>query len=342
MKNETFKAAAVNASPYLFNLEKTVEKCLSIIEEAASKDARLIVFPETFLPMYPWWIWMSVDNTKRLELFKKLYYESVDIAQEPFQKICRKAREKEVFVVIGINERERTTLYNTQVFINDQGDIIGKRRKLVPTSEERTIWGRGDGSDLFVLDTSIGKMGGLICYENSMTLSRYALYSMEEQLHIANWPGSNYRSQPRDRTKTIETVSKFVAFEGQMFVIASSSCVGQEEVDFYRAIDPSIEGNFDVGGGISGIISPFGEFVSEPVVNEEGIAYGEIDLDKILDAKHMIDCTGHYARPDVTQLILDTTKKSALNQPHQPEKVIKYEPVLQTDEIEEKQTISID
>ncbi|GIN99041.1 nitrilase [Siminovitchia terrae] len=317
-QKEKVKVAAVNASPYVFNLDKTVDKCLTIIEEAASNGARLVVFPETFLPMYPWWLWMSVDNKKRLELFKQLYYESVEVAEEPFQRICRKAKEKEVYIVIGINERERGTLYNTQVFINDQGDIIGKRRKLVPTSEERTVWGRGDGSDLFILDTPFGKMGGLICYENSMTLSRYALYSMGEQIHIANWPGSNYKSQPRDRTKTIETVSKFVAFEGQLFVIASSSCIGQEELDFYTTLDPSIKDSFDLGGGMSGIISPYGEYVSPPVINEEGIAYGEIDLDQILDAKHMIDCTGHYARPDVTKLVLNQVKYSALNTNEQP------------------------
>src|SRR5699024_8954832 len=192
----------------------------------------LVVFPETFLPNFPWWIWMPIDSRKRSELFKKLYYEAVDVTLNPFQKICKKAQEKGVYIVIGINEREQGTLYNSQVFINNKGDIIGKRRKLIPTNEERTIWGRGNGEDLFVLETPFGKLGGLICYEHSMPLSRFALYSMGEQIHVASWPGSNYSSQARDRTKTAELASKFTAFEGQMFVIASSSCIGKKERDF--------------------------------------------------------------------------------------------------------------
>lgn len=318
-KNQVTKVAAVNAAPVIFDLEKTIEKTLSIIDESARNGAKIIVFPETYLPNFPWWIWMPIDSRKRLELFKKLYYEAVDVTSDPFQKICRKAKEKEVYIVIGINERERGTLYNSQVFINDQGDIIGKRRKLVPTNEERTIWGQGQGRDLFVLDTPFGKLGGLICYENSMNLSRFALYSMGEQIHVASWPGSNYRSQPRDRTKTIELVSKFVAFEGQMFVIASSSTISKEERDYFIDMVPSLEGEFDVGGGISGIISPFGEFVSEPVINEEGIAYGDIDLDKILEANHMIDSTGHYARPDVTELVLNKDTKPVIRESITPE-----------------------
>jgi nitrilase len=300
-----FKAASVIASPYLFDVDSTVDKCCSFIDEATKNNAKIIVFPETFIPMYPWWVWMGINNVKRLELFKKLFVNSVEMNDSRIQKICEKAKENEIFVVIGINERDGMTLYNSQVFINEFGEVIGKRRKLVPTGEERTVWGRGDGSDLIVYDTNLGKIGGLICYENSMTLSRYALYTMGEQIHIANWPGSNFKSQPRDRTKTIETVSKFIAFEGQMFVIASSSCIGEEELEFYHEIDPSTKESLDVGGGIAGIVSPLGEFVSAPIKDQEGIAYGEIDLELILDSKHLIDNVGHYARWDVTKLLLN-------------------------------------
>lgn len=307
-----FKAASVIASPPLFDLDASIEKCCSIIDEAADNGAKLIAFPETFIPLYPWWIWMGINNVKRLELYKKLFKNSVDIDGAPFQKLCDKAKERQVYLTVGINERDSMTLYNTQVFINDKGQLIGKRRKLVPTGEERTVWGRGDGSDLFVCDTELGKLGGLICYENSMTLSRYALYTMGIQIHVANWPGSNFKSQPRDRNKIIDTVSRFVAFEGQTFVIASSSTVGQEEVDFYLELDPGNEGILEAGGGISGIISPFGDYVSPPVQNEEGIAYGEIDLELILDSKHILDNVGHYARPDVTQLLLNGRKNEPI------------------------------
>jgi nitrilase len=308
MKFLKFKAASVIASPKMFDLEGTVNLCCSYIDEAAENGAKLIVFPETFIPMYPWWIWMGVDSSTKLELYKRLFKNAVDLKEEAFKKICNKAKEKQVYVVVGINERDHMTLYNSQIFINDQGEVIGHRRKLVPTGEERTVWGRGDGSDLIVCKTELGNLGGLICYENSMTLSRHALYAMGEEIHIANWPGSNIKSQPRDRTKIIDLTSRFVAFEGQVFVVASSSYLGEDERDFYCEIDPSLKGKLEVGGGVAGIISPFGEYVSEPLINKEGIAYGEIDLELILESKHLLDNVGHYARWDVTSLLLNNEK----------------------------------
>lgn len=305
MEFPTFTAASVIASPKIFDLTGTINKCCSLIEEAADNGAKLIVFPETFIPMYPWWIWMSVNNVKKLELYKELFKNSVDPYGPEFKKICNKAKQCNVYVAIGINEIDQMTLYNSQVFINDQGEIIAKRRKLVPTGEERTVWGRGDGSDLFVCGTDLGIISGLICYENSMALSRYALYSLGAQIHIANWPGSNFKSQPRDRTKIIDLTSRFVAFEGQMFVIASSSYLGEEEFDYYKELDPSLGDSLTVGGGIAGIISPFGDYVSPPMQDQEGIAYGEIDLELILDSKHLLDCVGHYSRGDATKLILN-------------------------------------
>lgn len=305
MDFKAFKAASVIAAPKMFDLTGTIEKCCTLIEEAADHEAKLIVFPETFIPMYPWWIWMSISSGKKLELYKDLFKNSVDIEGHKFKKILKQAKKHNIHVVIGINEIDQMTLYNSQVFINDQGEIIAKRRKLVPTGEERTVWGRGDGSDLFVCDTNIGKISGLICYENSMSLSRYALYSMGAQIHIANWPGSNFKSQPRDRTNIIDLTSRFIAFEGQMFVIASSSYLGEEELDFYLEIDPSLKDSLTVGGGIAGIVSPFGEYITPPLKDEEGIVYGEINLEQILESKHLLDSVGHYSRGDATKLILN-------------------------------------
>ncbi|MBA4722107.1 carbon-nitrogen hydrolase family protein [Alloalcanivorax xenomutans] len=303
------KIATVIASPVIFDLEATAKKCCDIINEAADKGASLVVFPETFLPMYPWWIWMAVDNVKRLELYERLAGESVDVHGDVFKSICYQARRRNIHVVIGINEIGGDTLYNSQAFIDNRGDLIGLRRKLVPTGEERTLWGRGDGSDLLVLDTEIGRLGGLICYENSMALSRYALYSQGLQIHVANWPGSNFKSQPRDRTRTIDTVCRFIAFEGQTFVVASSSCIGEEEVRFYHQLCPELKDSFAVGGGIAAVYNPFGEPVGTPMTDQEGIVYADLDLGDIRKAKHMIDCVGHYARPDVARLVIDDGSK---------------------------------
>lgn len=307
-----YKVASVIASPVLLDISATVDKCCRMIKEASDNGAKMIAFPETFLPMYPWWIWMGINSMKKLELYEELFAHSVAIDSEYIKKICYQAKTSNIHVVIGINEVSARTLYNSQVFINDEGSIIGVRRKLVPTGEERTIWGRGDGSDLFTMSTSLGQIGGLICYENSMALSRYALYSQGIELYITNWPGSNFKSQPRDRTKTIDTVGRFIAFEGQTFVISSSSTVSQEEVDYYTSICPEIEGSFVVGGGIAAVYNPFGEPVSEPITDKEGICYGEVDTDLILKAKQMIDCVGHYARPDVAQLHLNSEKQKSV------------------------------
>lgn len=306
----TYKAASVTASPKLFDLSGTVDKCCDFIQEAADNGAKLVVFPETFIPAYPWWLWMSTSNSKRLDLYKELFKNSVELHGQAFKKVCQAAKKHRIHVVVGINEIDQMTLYNAQVFINNHGEIIGKRRKLVPTGEERSVWGRGDGSDLFVCDTEVGKLSGLICYENTMALSRYALYDLGAQVHIANWPGDAFRGQPRDSVDVIELTSKYIAFEGQMFVIASSSHMGEEEVAFYKELDPSSEDAVSVGGGLAGIISPFGDYVSPPVKNEEGIAYGEIDTELILDSKHLVDSVGHYARGDVMELTInrnDTT-----------------------------------
>lgn len=299
-----YKAAAVLASPCLFDLERTVDKCCRLMDEAAAQGARLIAFPETFLPLYPWWIWMAVDNIQRGHLYRRLYEQSVDLDGAAVHRLCQKARQHAMFVVIGINEKDHGTLYNSQLMISEQGEVLACRRKLIPTGEERTVWGRGDGSDLLVLDASLGRIGALICYENIMPLARYTLYSQHEQVHIANWPGNRLKSQPRDRTDVIKTTSRFAAIEGQMFVVASSSCIGQEEIDFYKELDPGLGAKLTVGGGVAAIYSPFGEILAS-IEDEEGIAYAEIDLDKIIDAKHLLDTVGHYARPDVNQVLFD-------------------------------------
>lgn len=299
---ETFKVAAVIASPHIFDLKATVDKCCKLIDEAADGGAKLVAFPETFLPMYPWWIWMAVNNVDRGKLYRRLYEQSVDLKGEQFHQIKMKARERGAFVVVGLNELDGGTIYNSQAFIDENGELVGCRRKLIPTGEERTLWGRGDGGDLFVCETSVGKLGALICYENIMPLSRYTLYSMGEQIHVANWPGNELKSQPRDRTEIIKTTSRFAAIEGQMYVVASSSCIGEEEVDFYSKLDPGLGGKLKIGGGIAAVYSPFGEIL-DIVENKEGIAFADVDLSKTSEAKHLIDIVGHYARPDVTRVI---------------------------------------
>lgn len=307
-----FRAAAVLAASSHNNKEETIDKVLYLTKQAAVKGAQLVVFPETFVPYYPWWIWMAVNNPQRLDLYRKLYDNSIEIPGPEIQSVAEEAGRQKIYVTLGINERDGGTLYNSQVLIDDQGHILGKRRKLMPTGEEKTVWGWGQGNDLVVYDTSLGKIGALICYEHSMALSRFTLYAMGEQVHIANWPGANFKSQPRDRSRIIDAAMRHTAFEGQVFVVFSSSMLTAEDVEYYHKLDPTTENNLEPGGGIAGIVDPLGNYIAGPVEHKETVLTAEIDLDVIKSAKHMVDAVGHYHRPDVFSLKVDRHPRPAL------------------------------
>jgi aliphatic nitrilase len=309
-KMAVFKAATTIASPVFFNKEDTVEKVVQMASKAAGEGAQLIVFPETFIPCYPWWIWMGINSVKRAELFTRLYKNSLEIPGKEMDKLCNAARKYEIFLVIGLNERDGGTLYNSQILIDSQGNLIGKRRKLMPTGEEKTVWGWGDGSDLKVYETNLGRIGALICYEHSMPLSRFVLYSQREEIHISCWPGANFKSQPRDRKRIIDAAMRHIGFEGQVFVLFSSSCLSKEELDFYLDLDSNNKGILEPGGGIAGIIDPLGNYLAGPVEDKEIIIYAEISHDTIVKAKHMVDTVGHYARLDVARVIFDPAPRN--------------------------------
>jgi aliphatic nitrilase len=249
---------------------------------------------------------MKIDNTKKAELFKKLYHNSVEVPSKTTEVICDAAKRNNIMVVVGVNELGGSTIYNAQLFVSPSGEIIGKHRKLMPTSAERTVWGWGDGSDLKVFDTELGRIGGLICWEHSMLLSKFALFAMGEQVHIACWPGiGGFRASPRDRNSIIDAAIRDITFEGQVFCINSCSCVSKEEVQFYIDLESSNRGVVESGGGLVGIVDPMGNYIAGPITNDERIVYAEIDLEKIILAKHMVDSVGHYSRSDVASLRLN-------------------------------------
>ncbi|OPX92880.1 MAG: Aliphatic nitrilase [Syntrophorhabdus sp. PtaB.Bin006] len=327
---KTEKIATTIASPVLFSKEGTIEKVISMTKEAANGGARLIVFPETFVPGYPWWIWMGINNNKKLELFKRQFENSLEIRSSEMDYIRNTAKKNEIMIALGFVEKDGSTLYNSQTLIDESGNMVINRRKLMPTGEERTIWGMGDATSLRVCDTSLGKIGMLICYEHSMPLSRYALYSLGEQIHIAMWPGANFRSQPRDRKKIIDIAMRNMTFEGQVYTVYSSSCVGEEELKFYLDLDPNNQGILDEGGGISGIVDPISNYVAGPIEDKEQIIYAEINLDAIVGVKHMIDCVGHYARPDIFQLNVFSRKHQPVKFVHSFEASVEKEAIVES------------
>jgi aliphatic nitrilase len=312
MEEKRFRAAAVQSCPVFLNREKTVAKMIDLIEAAASEDADLIVFPEAFIPTYPYWIWLTTP-TAGGKFFREFFKNSVEIPSETTKILCEAARKNGVYMAVGLNERDGGTLYNTILFINSQGEIIGKHRKLQPTHAERMIWGRGDGSDLIVVDTEFGKLGGLICWEHTMMLVEYALFALGEQIHVALWPGiSAVKHDPNSDifNSVAETAVRHHALAGQTFVINVMSTIDEDTVNaLEKELKFSNVPKFIVhGGGWSAVINPRGEIIGGPLTDKEGIVYADINMEAIIDIKHICDSVGHYARWDVVNLNLNRGK----------------------------------
>jgi predicted amidohydrolase len=237
------------------------------------------------------------------EAWVRLYEESVEIPGPDTQVLGDAAREAGCYVVIGVNERSRepgSTLYNTLLFLNDQGEILGKRRKLLPTYEERCCWGSGDASSIVMFETSLGNMSGLICGEHYHPLLRHALAVKGEQIHIAVWP----KGAQTDRTADI--LSRSHAVESQVYVLKACGLLFQDQVPDEFPLKKHMV--FNVDGG-SGIIGPNGEYLVGPVHNEETILYAEIDPLAIVREKWKIDTVGHYNRNDVVRLLIKGENK---------------------------------
>lgn len=299
------KAAAVHAASPFLDREAGVEKTCALIEQAAAEGAELIVFPETFIPGYPVWIWTHTPSMGS-SFFFRLFANSIEVPSAATDRIGAAARKAGAWVVVGISERDGGTLYNTLLYFDASGRIVGKHRKLVPTCVERTVWGRGDGSSLRLIDSPFGKIGGLICWEHSMDLARYALSSQGEQIHIAAWPaGSAISHDPSSGVfdDLTEAAARHHAAAGQCFVINVQSCIDAETIR-----DLGFEGRPEMvreGGGWSAIIAPTGQILAGPNRDKETILYAELDLSLIAHFKYVSDAAGHYSRPDVLQLLIN-------------------------------------
>ena len=307
-----FKAAAVMASPVFLDRDATTEKACGLIAEAAAAGARLIVFPEVYIPGYPFWIWLMTP-TQGAPYFLDLFKNAVEMNSPTVKRLGLAARAANAYVVMGISERDGGTLYNTLLYFNDRGEVIGRHRKLQPTHVERTIWGRGDGRDLRVFDTDLGKLSGLICWEHTMDLARYALTVQGEQIHVAAWPGtSTVTHNPHSCifNSATEAAARHHALAGQTFVINVQSVVGADMVERMGFKDrPDM---VQEGGGWSAILGPDGQIIGGPLVGKEGIIYADIDLEQIILMKQACDSVGHYARPDVLRLSVDFEPQSVL------------------------------
>ena len=303
-----YRVAAVQAAPVFLDRDATVEKGCRLIAELASQGASLAVFPETWLPGYP--VWTNADARWNYgpakKLYGQLYRNAVDVPGPAVSRLCEAAREHRVAVVMGIHERTQTgTLYNTIVFIDRNGELLGKHRKLVPTYHERMVWGRGDGSTLSVFDTELGRLGGLVCWEHWMPLARYALYAEGEQVHAALWPSA---------TETFLLSCRAMAFEGRVFVVAAASYLEKAMLPDDFPLRQEMEDFPDLlcRGG-SAVIGPDARFIAGPVYDCETIVYADIDLNRLPEEKQLLDVAGHYSRPDVFSLRVNRTRMEAVS-----------------------------
>ncbi|MEO8504050.1 MAG: carbon-nitrogen hydrolase family protein [Acidobacteriota bacterium] len=300
----TFRVAAVQAAPVFLDLQATIDKACALIAEAGAAGAKLVVFPEGFVPAYPLWCWLiPAGQTAALrELYVELLEQSVAVPGPETARLAAAARSAGVHVAIGINERNAeasgTSLYNSLLYIRDDGEILGVHRKLVPTAGERLIHAAGDGSTLQVHDLSIGRLSGLICWENYMPLARYALYAAGVEIYVApTW----------DRGEPWLSTLRHIAKEGRMVVIGACMALRKADIpdrfEFKRRY--LAEAPEWINPGDSAIVDPDGKLLAGPAREVETILYAEVARSRITGPRWQLDVAGHYGRPDVFRLSVD-------------------------------------
>jgi nitrilase len=305
MKTASVRVAVVQAAPVFFDRDATVAKISELIAEAAKNDARLILFPEAFIPAYPRGLSFGAVVGSRTSagrrLWARYWANSVPVPGPTTEALGEIARRARAHVAVGVIEQEgefgRGTLYCTMLYFGPDGALLGKHRKLMPTAAERVIWGQGDGSTLTVLDTEIGRIGGLICWENYMPLARMALYAKGVQIYLA---------PTADARETWQGTLRHIACEGRCFVLGCNQFVAKSH------LPASLEGLEELANapeilcrGGSAIISPLGDVIAGPLYDGEGIVCADLDLEQVIEGKFDLDVTGHYARPDVFRLAVD-------------------------------------
>jgi aliphatic nitrilase len=312
-----FKAAAVHAAPVFLDKAATTEKAISILREAARAGADLVAFPETYIPAFPVWaaLWAPIENH---DLFSRMAEESVLIDGPEVEMLRREARRLGVFVSIGVSERSPVSvggLWNTNLLIGDDGRILVHHRKLVPTFYEKMVWAAGDGDGLRVADTRIGRLGALICGENTNPLARFALMAQGEQVHISSWPpiwptrrpsdGGNFNNVAANRIR-----ASAHSFEAKAFGIVTAGYMDKAMRDALVERDSGAARVLDLTPrAASFFVDPTGEQMGDALQDEEGIIYADIDIQLCVEPKQFHDVVGYYNRYDIFDLTVRRTRQ---------------------------------
>jgi nitrilase len=327
---ETVRVAAVQAEPAWLDLAASVDKVTGLVGEAAAGGAQLVAFPETFVPGYPWWIWLD-SPAAGMPFVPRYAANSMTRDGAEMDRIRDAAARHRIHVVLGFSERAGGSLYMAQAFISDTGELVSVRRKLKPTHVERSVFGEGDGSDLQVHDTALGKVGGLNCWEHLQPLTKYAMYSQGEEIHVASWPSfSLYRGAAQALGPEVNTAASLMyAVEGQTFVVAPCAVVGSAGQELFCDTDVKRQ-LLQPGGGFARIYGPEGSPLAQPLPEtEEGILYADLSRDLIAIAKSAADPVGHYSRPDVLRLLVNRNQAPrVVEAPLEDQSVAEFPPTM--------------
>lgn len=322
----TFKVAAVQAAPVQLDTDATVDKVCAFVAEAAANGAKVIAFPEAFIPGYPWWIWLD-GPIQGMDLFCRLYDQAIEIPSRQIAKLSQAAKDAGVYYCVSVTEKDGGSLYLTQLWFNPDGDLIGKHRKMKATSNEMTVWGDGDASMMPVFDTEYGRLGGLQCWEHYIPFNVATMAEKNEQIHVSAWPIGMPDPAASFADEQCAVGAQYYALSTGTFTLCASQLWTKEleEVCCKNDMQKQV---MAYGHGFTRIISPTGMIMAKMEHDVEGICYADIDLGMIPVAKYFMDPAGHYSTPGNMQLYVDASRQKAVHiSGDQEQSVMAYEEI---------------